>query len=144
MGLGALPLLAATKRKALLIDGQNNHDWKTTSPYLKRYLEETGMFTVDIATTPEKGGDMTKFRPKFKDYAIVVLNYNGEDWAKETEADFVAYVKGGGGIVVVHAANNAFPTWPEFNEMIGLGGWGNRTRSPARICGCARASGCRI
>jgi len=127
MGLGALSLPAATKRKALLIDGQNNHDWKTTSPYLKRYLEETGLFTVDIATTPEKGGDMAAFRPKFKEYAIIVLNYNGEDWSKETESDFVAYVKGGGGVVVVHAANNAFPTWPEFNEMIGLGGWGNRT-----------------
>jgi len=123
----AVPAMAAKKRKALLIDGQNNHDWKTVSPYLKRYLEETGMFTVDIATTPPKGGDMAGFRPKFKDYAVVVLNYNGEDWVKETENDFVAYMKGGGGLVVVHAANNAFPTWPEFNEMIGVGGWGNRT-----------------
>jgi type 1 glutamine amidotransferase len=125
--MSTMPAMAAKKRKALLIDGQNNHDWKTVSPYLKRYLEETGMFTVDIATTPPKGGDMATFRPKFKDYAVVVLNYNGEDWTKETENDFVAYVKGGGGLVVVHAANNAFPTWPEFNEMIGLGGWGNRT-----------------
>jgi type 1 glutamine amidotransferase len=119
--------MAAKKRKALLIDGQNNHDWKTVSPYLKRYLEETGLFTVDVATTPAKGGDMTTFRPAFKEYAVVVLNYNGEDWSKETERDFVAYVRGGGGVVVVHAANNAFPTWPEFNEMIGLGGWGERT-----------------
>jgi type 1 glutamine amidotransferase len=125
--LSAGPVMAAKKRKALLIDGQNNHDWKTVSPYLKRYLEETGMFTVDIATTPPKGGDMATFRPKFKDYAVVVLNYNGEDWTKETEGDLVAYMKGGGGLVVVHAANNAFPTWPEFNEMIGVGGWGNRT-----------------
>lgn len=125
--LGAVPALAAGKKKALLIDGQNNHDWKTTTPYLKRYLEETGKFTVEVATTPGKGIAMESFRPKFKDYAIVVLNYNGEDWAKETETDFVAYMKGGGGLVVVHAANNAFPTWPEFNEMIGLGGWGNRT-----------------
>ncbi|MFN0100958.1 MAG: ThuA domain-containing protein [Bryobacteraceae bacterium] len=125
--MGPAPMLAATKRKALLIDGQNNHDWKTTTPYLKRYLEETGMFAVDVATTPAKGGDMTAFRPKFKGYAIVVLNYNGEDWTKETERDFTAYVKGGGGVVVVHAANNAFPTWPEFNEMIGIGGWGGRT-----------------
>jgi type 1 glutamine amidotransferase len=127
LALGSVPVWAARKRKALLVDGQNNHDWKSVSPYLKRYLEETGMFSVDVATTPAKGGDMATFRPKFKDYAVVVLNYNGEDWAKETEQDFVAYVKGGGGLVVVHAANNAFPTWPEFNEMIGVGGWGNRT-----------------
>lgn len=117
----------AGKKRALLIDGQNNHDWKTTTPYLKRYLEETGLFTVEVATTPEKGGDMAAFRPAFKKFDVVVLNYNGEDWTPETEKDFVAYMKGGGGLVVVHAANNAFPTWPEFNEMIGLGGWGNRT-----------------
>ena len=26
----------------------------------------------------------------------------------------------------VHAADNAFPEWREYNEMIGLGGWGGR------------------
>lgn len=124
MGVAAL---GAGKKRALLIDGQNNHDWRATTPYLKRYLEETGLFQVDVATTPDKGGDMAAFRPKFKDYAVVVLNYNGEDWTPETEQDFTTYMKRGGGLVVVHAANNAFPTWPEFNEMIGLGGWGGRT-----------------
>jgi uncharacterized protein len=127
IALGAGALRGAGKLRALLVDGQNNHDWKTTSPYLKRYLEETGMFTVDVATTPEKGGDMSGFRPKFKDYTVVVLNYNGEDWSRQTESDFTAYVRNGGGVVAVHAANNAFPDWPEFNEMIGLGGWGGRT-----------------
>ena len=33
----------------------------------------------------------------------------------------------GGGFVVVHAADNCFPEWPAYNEMIGLGGWGGRT-----------------
>jgi hypothetical protein len=27
----------------------------------------------------------------------------------------------------VHAADNAFPNWPAFNEMIGVGGWRGRT-----------------
>ena len=31
-----------------------------------------------------------------------------------------------GGVVVVHAANNAFGDWREYNEIIGLGGWGGR------------------
>jgi type 1 glutamine amidotransferase len=39
----------------------------------------------------------------------------------------VDFVKGGGGLVIVHAANNAFGDWPEYNAMIGLGGWGGRT-----------------
>jgi len=36
-------------------------------------------------------------------------------------------MKAGGGLVVIHAANNSFPGWPAWNEMIGLGGWGNRS-----------------
>lgn len=125
-GLILAPLFSAGKHRALLIDGQNNHDWKATSPLLRRYLEETGLFTVEMTTAPPRGGDMSSFRPNFGEFALVVLNYNGEDWSKETENGFVAFVKSGGGLVVVHAANNAFPTWPEFNEMIGVGGWGNR------------------
>jgi hypothetical protein len=35
-------------------------------------------------------------------------------------------MKNGGGLVVVHAADNSFPEWLEFNRMIGLGGWGGR------------------
>ena len=27
---------------------------------------------------------------------------------------------------MVHAADNSFPNWKEFNEMIGLGGWKGR------------------
>ncbi|MSU23884.1 MAG: ThuA domain-containing protein [Opitutus sp.] len=66
------------------------------------------------------------WRPKFKNYAVVVSNYNGEDWPEEVRTAFVAFVKGGGGFVSYHAANNSFPAWPEYNEMIGLGGWGAR------------------
>jgi type 1 glutamine amidotransferase len=53
-------------------------------------------------------------------------NYNGDRWPKETEAAFIEYLRGGGGFVSVHAANNAFATWPEYNEAIGLGGWFGR------------------
>jgi hypothetical protein len=38
------------KIKALIIDGQNNHDWKRTSPVLKAALESCGLFDVDIVT----------------------------------------------------------------------------------------------
>ena len=39
---------------------------------------------------------------------------------------FEQYVKNGGGLVVVHAADNAFANWPAYNEMIGVGGWRGR------------------
>jgi type 1 glutamine amidotransferase len=117
---------AGQKIKALIVDGQNNHqNWPTTTKMMKKYLEETGKFTVDVATTAAQGRD-PNFKPDFKKYDVVVSNYNGEPWPDQTNAAFDEYVKGGGGFVVVHAANNAFGDWKEYNEMIGLGGWGGR------------------
>jgi uncharacterized protein len=92
---------------------------------MKKYLEETGLFTVDVATTAAKGTD-PNFAPEFSKYAVVISNYNGAAWPVETQKKFAEYVKNGGGFVVVHAADNSFPEWPEYNEMIGLGGWGGR------------------
>jgi type 1 glutamine amidotransferase len=122
----ALPLIAADKIPALIIEGQNNHgNWPTTTKMMRDYLTESGLFTVEVATTAKSGTD-TSFKPDFKKYGVVVSNYNGARWPKETEAAFIDYVKNGGGVVIVHAANNSFGDWPEYNEVIGLGGWGGR------------------
>jgi type 1 glutamine amidotransferase len=93
---------------------------------MKKYLEDSGRFeTVDVATTKPNGTD-ADFKPEFKKYNVVISNYNGAPWPKETQDAFVDYMKNGGGFVVVHAANNAFGDWKEYNEIIGLGGWGGR------------------
>ncbi len=118
---------AAPPHKALIVDGQNNHNWRETSPILKRLLEETGLFSVDVATSPDRGQEMSGFRPEFAAYDVVVSNYNGADWPEATRKDLEKYVSSGGGLVVYHAADNAFPKWKEFNEMIALGGWGGRS-----------------
>ena len=112
--------------KALIVDGQNNHNWKGTTPVLKSLLEETGLFAVDVATSPEKGQPMDTFRPKFANYDVIVSNYTGDEWPKETQDALVEYMTNGGGLVIFHAANNAFPKWKEWNEMIAVGGWGGR------------------
>jgi len=114
--------------KAMLLTGQSAewHPWRVSSPVLKRYLEETGLFEVDYAKTPQKGGDMEKFRPNFSDYDVVVIDYEGDIWSEPTQKAFVEYVKSGGGVVFYHAANNNFPDWKEFNEIAGLSGWGDR------------------
>jgi uncharacterized protein len=117
---------AAPPYKTLIVDGQNAHPWKETTPVLKKVLEETGLFTVDVATSPAKGQDMSGFQPKFADYQLVVSNYQGDDWPEATQKALIEYVKGGGGLVVYHFACAAFPKWKEYNEMIGLGGWGGR------------------
>lgn len=113
--------------KALIITGQNNHNWEASSPVLKTILDETGMFSSEIMITPEKGGDMSVFNPDFSKYQLVVLDYNGDSWSESTNAAFLDYVKNGGGVVIYHAADNSFPEWKEYNEMIGIGGWGNRS-----------------
>lgn len=116
---------AANKLKALVIDGQNNHNWKATTPVMKWALEETGRFTVDVSTTPS-GAVGDEWQPKFSGYDVVIDNYNGQKWPEAVKKSFVEYVRKGGGLVIVHAADNAFGDWADFNEMIGVGGWGGR------------------
>ena len=115
-----------TAYKALIVTGQNNHNWKSSSPILQQLLEQTGLFTAEIAKSPEKGGDMNTFNPDFSNYSVIVIDYNGDSWSDKTKSAFVDYVNNGGGVVIYHAGDNTFPEWKEFNQMIGLGGWGNR------------------
>jgi uncharacterized protein len=98
---------------------------------LKRELDETGLFAVDVVTAPPAGADFSSFTPAFNRYQAVVLNYDAPDerWPASLKTSFDAFVKGGGGLVVVHAADNAFPGWPAFNEMIGVGGWRDRAEA---------------
>ena len=128
---GALALVPAASAaddtiSVLIVDGQNNHKWAETTPVMKAILEETGRFEVSVATSPGKGKDMEAFAPDFASYDVVVSNYNGAMWGEKARADFEAYVSGGGGFVCVHAADNSFPGWEEYNKMIGVGGWGGR------------------
>lgn len=113
----------------LIISGQNNHYWPTSSEMILKIFENNALFNPTLVLSPPKGEDMTGFSPDFKDYDVVCLDYNGDEWPEKTRKNFVKFVKKGGGVVVVHAANNAFPQWTAYNEIIGLGGWGGRTES---------------
>lgn len=140
------------KIKVLIVDGQNNHGvWPKSTIMMKQYLEETGLFTVDIERTqylwkgegekaflplantgasaflkqPKTDPD---FCPKFSKYDVVVSNFGWKaaSWSEKTQKAFDKFVKKGGGFIAVHAANNSFPKWLNYNKMIGLGGWGGR------------------
>jgi len=119
-------LFAAPMHKIMLLTGQSSkyHDWTKSAPIIKSYLEQTGLFTVDTVTTPPVGADMSGFHPTFPGYAAVVMDYEGAEWPEATKQAFVEYMKNGGGLVSVHDTDNAFPYWKEWNEMIGVGGWG--------------------
>jgi type 1 glutamine amidotransferase len=138
--------------KVLIVDGQNNHEvWPKSTIMMKQYLEETGLFEVDIYRTkftwkgerekaylPMAGVGETQdlkdpkadpdFIPAFKNYDVVVSNFGWKaaDWPEETQKALEKFMKKGGGFVSVHAADNSFPDWHEYNRMIGLGGWGDR------------------
>jgi type 1 glutamine amidotransferase len=135
---GTAAAQAGDKIKVLIVDGQNNHNWQATTPHMKKFLEDSGRFIVDVATSPQKPKDtkdkkatpeeiqkykedMAKFRPDFQKYDVVLSNYNGDAWPEQTRKDLEQYVAGGKGLVIIHAANNSFGDWKEYNLMIGMG-----------------------
>ncbi|MDZ8120327.1 ThuA domain-containing protein [Pontiella agarivorans] len=143
---------AEAKLKALIVDGQNNHAvWPKSTIMMKQYLEETGLFEVDVdrvryiwksereAKYLPMAGDFESeavkqpksdpdFKPNFSDYDVIISNFGWKaaNLSKETEKALEEYMLNGGGFVSVHAADNAWPQWIEFNKMIGVGGWGGR------------------
>jgi type 1 glutamine amidotransferase len=128
----AVATRAATPIRVMLLDGESGgpyHKWQLTTPVLKKALEETGLFQVDVVTAPPAGGDFAAFAPKFDAYRAVVLNYDAPDerWPDALKQAFEQFVSSGGGVVSVHAADNAFSGWKAYNEMIGIGGWRGRT-----------------
>jgi uncharacterized protein len=112
----------------LILDGANPyHDWQVTTPLLRKLLEDSGRFRVDVATAPPKGEDMSAYRPKLADYDVLLSNYGDQrPWPEALQADFVRYVREGGGFVCFHSASNAFADWPEYNRICPLGGWYGR------------------
>jgi type 1 glutamine amidotransferase len=115
--------------RVLLLDGQSAgpfHDWKLTTPILKQELEETGIFQVTVLSAPPSGADFSNFQPNFSQYRVIVSNLDSPEWPANLRHALEQFIASGGGLVVVHAADNAFPGWPEYNRMIGVGGWRNR------------------
>jgi type 1 glutamine amidotransferase len=135
LGLTAILPLAHSEPASIpvmILDGESAgpyHDWQHTTPVLKKELDETGLFRVDVVTAPPSNGGFSGFHPDFSKYRVIVLNYDAPDWPQELKTAFENYVKSGGGVVSVHAADNAFPQWRAFNEMISVGGWRGRNET---------------
>ena len=149
---GCSALSAAEKLKALIVDGQNNHAvWPKSTIIMREYLTGTGLFEVEVARTrfiwkyereeawlpmagvgESEGVKQPKpdpdFDPDFSKYDVVISNFGWKaaGWPEKARKNLEDYMKNGGGLVVVHAADNSWPEWKEFNKMIGIGGWGDR------------------
>ncbi|HYG23486.1 MAG TPA: ThuA domain-containing protein [Verrucomicrobiae bacterium] len=118
---------AEAKIRVLIIDGCSNHDWKLTTRCIRAILEPTGLFDVTVSTSPASAAapGWEEWRPRFRNHDVVVQTYNdlggGAPWPAAVKSDFESFVREGGGLFVWHAGNNAFPDWPEYDRMIGLG-----------------------
>jgi type 1 glutamine amidotransferase len=116
------------KIRVVIIDGQNNHNWRATTPILKKILEDSERFTVDVSSNlkeNDKPGEVPNtvtFPPDLSKYDVVLSNYNGAAWPKEFNQSLDEALKAGKiSLAIVHAANNAFGNWNEYNLMIGMG-----------------------
>lgn len=103
--------------KTLLISGANNHDWERSTPFCKELLENSGKFSVDVTMNPQ---DILENAEKLKEYQLFFSDYNGSMWSETAKTNFEAAVKNGTGLVILHAADNAFPGWVEYEKMVGL------------------------
>jgi type 1 glutamine amidotransferase len=129
------------KLSVLVVDGINNHDWERATRILKAILLDSGRFKVDVTTSPSASAPADQWKawkPDFARYDVVVMNFNGGHtdkgfhWPRNLEQALEDYVSGGGGLLAYHAANNSFPKWPAYNQMIGLG-WRDKSFGPSVI-----------
>jgi type 1 glutamine amidotransferase len=133
-GQSAIPLFKPGAIRVLTISGRNNHDWRTTTPFMRDILNRTGRFDVRVNEEPSGMTAQT-----LGAYDCVLLDYNGPRWGESAEAALQQFVAGGKGLVVVHGASWAFSglpvlgdghvrtsileaPWPEYARMIG-GTW---------------------
>lgn len=121
--------LARHPIKVLIVDGMSNHDWRQTTRIARAIYAKAGFFSVEVSTAPDRADAAAwqAWRPRFGEYEVVLLNYNSGHgsgslrWPREREIELEEFVRSGGGLYALHAANNAFSQWPEYNRMIGTG-----------------------
>jgi type 1 glutamine amidotransferase len=128
VGFSFAPAQAQKNEKilVLIVDGFSNHDWKQTTSVTKWILEQSGRFKIDVTTIPTDSTEQGAWLPQFSKYAVIIQNTNNIHnprlrWPGHAELALQKYMQNGGGLYILHSANNAFPHWEEYNKMIGLG-----------------------
>jgi uncharacterized protein len=142
-------------RRVLILSGFNNHDWRTTTPFMRAALDGSGRLDCRVEEEPAGITAAT-----LAVYDAVLLDYNGPRLGVTAEEALAAFVRSGKGLIVVHGASWAFngldvlgdkhkrmgifePAWPEYRRMIGgiwseeapATGHGDRHKFTVRITG---------
>ena len=93
------PAAPPPKLQVLIITGQNgaSHDWRATTPVLRKILEETGRFEVRV-TEEFRGGGPETLAP----YDVVLLHYYEKKdaafrWGERADTALLNYVRSGKG-----------------------------------------------
>ncbi len=126
------PAAAQQKIQALIITGQNGHDWKATTPVLRKLLEDTGKFEVRV-TEEYRGGGPETLAP----YDVVIVNYYERKkpdlrWGERADKALLDFVRNGKGVVVYHFSTAAFEGWEEYEKMSGANWRPNNGHHSAR------------
>ena len=109
LALPVFSLQAADRIHVMILDGQSAgpyHAWQLTTPVLKKELEETGLFQIEVVTAPESGGDFTNFKPNDK----AKSGASNQEWKKyatemrDAAVAFADAAKGKNGAAVHKAA----------------------------------------
>jgi type 1 glutamine amidotransferase len=116
------PPAGPPKIQALIVTGQNGHNWKGTTPILRKILEDSDKFEVRVMEEFRGAGPET-----LAPYDVVVLNYfeRGRPelkWGDRANAAFLDYLRSGKGVVVYHFSMAAFDGWTEY-EKLSAGNW---------------------
>jgi type 1 glutamine amidotransferase len=85
--------------RVLIISAQGDHDWRATTPLLRRILAETGRFDVRVCESPAGLTART-----LADFDVVVDNGALTSPGTDTERVIAGFVESGKGLVITHGA----------------------------------------
>jgi type 1 glutamine amidotransferase len=107
-------------------DAHKWHNWERTTPALKALLERDPRINVDVSFQIE---DLA--RENLTDYQVIVQNYcnwlDPKGLSEAAKQGFIAFLKRGGGLMLIHFANGAFhfslpkagdADWPEYRKIV--------------------------
>ena len=109
------------RMQVLIITGQNPHDWRATTPSLRKTLDDTEKFETRVVEE-FRGSGPEVLAP----YQAVIVNYydgNARNrWGERAEKALSDFVSSGKGLVLYHLSLGAFDGWTDYEKMSG-GNW---------------------